>query len=77
FRPGQTVRATLLRGGVFPGAGRDDLIVFEGRIGRIEMGLDPGDERLCFEAEDPAGGLLRRRVGGRRAWTADANADRV
>ena len=77
IRPGRTVRATLLRGGVFPGTGRDDLIVFEGRIGRIEMGLDPGDERLCFEAEDPAGGLLRRRVGGRRAWTADANADRV
>lgn len=77
IRPGRTVSATLLRGGVFPGAGRDDLIVFEGRIGRIEMGLDSGGEGLRFEAEDPAGGLLRRRVGGRRAWAAEGSADRV
>lgn len=77
IQPGRAVQATLLRGGVFPGAGSDDLVVFEGRIGRMEMSLNPDGESLCFEAEDAANELLRRRVGGRRAWTAEGNADRV
>ena len=77
IRPGREVHATLLRGGVFPGADRQDLVVFEGRIGQMEMGLDPDGEGLRFEAEDPAGELLRRRVGGRRAWTAGGTADRI
>jgi len=77
IRPGRAVRVTLLRGGVFPGAGSADLVVFEGRIGRVEMGLDPDGESLRFEAEDTAAELLRRRVGGRRAWTAEGNAERV
>jgi len=77
IRPGRKVNATLLRGGVFPGADRQDLVVFEGRIGQMEMSLDPDGEGLRFEAEDPAGELLRRRVGGRRAWTAGGAADRI
>ncbi|MCX5672311.1 MAG: hypothetical protein NTU94_13420 [Planctomycetota bacterium] len=77
IQPGRQVAAALLRGGVLPGAGRGDLLLFEGRIGRIEMRLDSEGEELRFEAEDPAGELLRRRVGGRRAWTADGSADRV
>jgi hypothetical protein len=76
-RPGRAVHATLLRGGVFPGTDSEDLVVFEGRIGRLEMGLNADGESLRFEAEDAANELLRRRVGGRRAWTAEGAADRV
>ena len=75
--PGRAVRAVLLRGGVFPGIGSNDLVVFEGRIGRIEMDLESDGEGLRFEAEDPTGELLRRRVGGQRAWTAQGGANRV
>jgi hypothetical protein len=77
IRPGGQVQAVLLRGGVLEGAARGDLVLFEGRIGPVEMGLDGDGEFLRFEAEDPAAELLRRRVGGRRAWTADAKAERV
>jgi len=77
IRPGRAVHATLLRGGVFPGAGSQDLVVFEGRIGHVEMNLDPRGESLRFEAQDSANELLRRRVGGQRAWTAGGDADRV
>ena len=77
LRPGQEVAATLLRGGAIPGAGRGDLVVFEGRVGPIEMRLESDGEELRFEAEDPAGEVLRRRTGGRRAWTAAGDADRV
>lgn len=75
IRPGQTVSARLLRGGVLPGAARGDLVVFEGRIGRIEMGLDPEGEHLGFEAEDATAELLRRRAGGRRVRTASGSTD--
>jgi len=77
IRPGRAVRATLLRRGVFPGARSEDLVVFEGRIGRMEMTLDADGESLRFEAEDVANELLRRRVGGRRTWTAQGAAGRV
>jgi hypothetical protein len=75
--PGQKVSATLLRGGALEGAARGDLVLFEGRVGPLEMRLESDGEELRFEAEDPAGELLRRRLGGRRAWTAAGNADRV
>jgi len=75
--PGQPVRARLLRGGVLPGAARRDLVVFEGRILDIEMGLDAEGERLQFEAEDLAGEVFRRRVGGQRIRTAAGPIDRM
>jgi len=75
--PGRLVTAALLRGGILPGAERRDLLLFKGRIGQIEMHLDSDGEELRFEAEDLTGELLERRVGGRRAWTAEGSADRV
>lgn len=75
--PGRQVTAVLLRDGVSAGPQRGDLVLFEGRIGPIELHLDGEGEELRFEAEDPAGELLRRRVSGRRAWTAEESADRV
>ena len=77
FRPGQTVSARLLRSGLLPGTARGDLVVFEGRIARIEMGLDADGERLILEAEDPAAALLGRRVGGCRARTSGGDAERL
>ena len=75
--PGRRVTAALLRGGILPGAQRRNLLLFDGRIGRLEMHLDSHGEELRFEAEDLAAALLQRRVGGRRAWTAEGSADRV
>jgi len=75
--PGRQVAAVLLRGGVLAGAGHGDLVLFEGRIGPIEMRLESEGEELRFEAEDLAAEVLRRRLGGRRAWTAEESADRV
>ena len=75
--PGAIVSARLLRGGVLPGAARNDLVMFEGRIGRIEMVLDADGEALHFEAEDPAGEVLRRRLGGQRVWTSGGDAEHV
>ena len=77
IRPGRAVRAVLLRGGVLPGAARQDLVLFEGRIASVEMSLDADGEALRFEAEDPAAELLRRRIGGQRAWTTGGGAVRV
>jgi len=75
IRPGARVTATLLRGGVWPGASREDLVFFDGRITQIQMALEPDGERLCFEAEDAAAELLRRRVGGQRLRTAGGSAE--
>ncbi len=75
--PGMMVTARLLRGGIFAGAARDDLVLFEGHIGRIEMNLDADGEGLEFEAEDLAGDLLRRRVGGQRLRIAGGSAELV
>jgi hypothetical protein len=72
-RPGRTVQARLLRGGVLPGAERGDLVLFDGAITRIEMGLGPEGEDLRFEAEDLAGQVLRQRVGGQRIQMADGS----
>jgi hypothetical protein len=76
-RPGSLIRATLLRGGTLPGEDAGNLVLFEGRVGRIEMTLDPGGEGLRFEAEDPAVALLGRPVGGRRTWTSYGDAKRL
>ena len=65
-RPGALVTARLLRGGILPGTERRDLVIFEGRISRIDLGLGPDGEALRFEAEDLAAELLRRRIGGQR-----------
>ncbi len=73
-RPGQAVRATLLRGGALPGAGAEDLVLFEGTVTRIELALDPEDERLAFEAEDAAASVLEQRLTGRRVRAADGSA---
>jgi len=72
---GQRVRARLLRGGTLPGAERHDLVVFEGWVLGVEMGLDAEGERLRFEAEDLGGEMLRRRVGGQRLRTAGGTVD--
>ncbi|MFO8014794.1 MAG: hypothetical protein R6X20_15980 [Phycisphaerae bacterium] len=77
IRPGSTVTATLLRGGVLPGEEADDLRLFEGRLIEAALALAPDGEHARLVAEDPAADLLRRRLGGRRAWTADGAADRV
>lgn len=77
IRPGDIVTARLLRGGVLPGAPRRDLVLFEGRIGRIEFDLGGEGETLRFEAEDMAGEALRRRVGGRRVRTAGGGTELV
>jgi hypothetical protein len=74
-RPGAPVSVRLLRGGVLPGAERRDLVVFDGHISRIEMGLGPNGETLRFEAEDPAAELLRRHVSGQRIRTSAGQAD--
>jgi len=76
-RPGRTARATLLRGGVLAGQDAVNLVLFEGRIGRIEMALGPDGEGLRFEAEDPAVPLLGRCIGGRRTWTSYGDAKRI
>lgn len=75
--PGSLVTVTLLRGGVLPGVSCENLLLFEGRISRIEMNLDAEGESLRFEAEDLAAEVLRRRVGGRRLWAASGTADRT
>jgi hypothetical protein len=77
IQPGETVTARLLRGGVLPGASRWDLVLFEGRIGRIEMSLGTEGEALHFQAEDLAAEVLRRRIGGQRIRTAGDSADLV
>jgi hypothetical protein len=69
-RPGALVSVRLLRGGVLPGAEHRNLVIFEGRISRINLGLSPEDESLRFEAEDLATELLRRRIGGQRLRTS-------
>lgn len=75
--PGAAITATLLRGGVLPGADANDLVLFDGRVTRANLALDAGDERLALKAEDPTADLLRRRIDGRRAWTAGGNAERL
>jgi len=77
IRPGARVTATLLRAGVLPGASREDLILFDGRITQIKMGLESDGEMLCFEAEDAAGELLGRRVEGQRLRTAGGSIELV
>lgn len=77
LNPGQQVTVTLLRGGLLPGAAGADLVLFDGRVAAIEMGLEPEGESLRLEAEDPAAAWLRRRVSGQRAWTAGGEAERV
>ncbi len=77
IRPGAVATATLLRGGVLPGADADDLVLFEGHIVRADLGLAHDGEHVRLTAEDPAADLLRRRLGGQRVWTADGTADRV
>jgi len=77
IRPGATITATLLRGGVLPGNETHDLVVFDGQVMRADLSLQGDGERLILEAEDPSADLLRRRIGGQRAWTADGGADRV
>jgi len=74
-RPGALVTARLLRGGVLPGADRRDLVIFEGRVSRADMGLSPEGEALPFEAEDLAAEILRRRVGGQRIRTSAGEAE--
>jgi len=74
-RPGAQVTVRLLRGGVLPGAERRDLVIFEGRISRVDLGLGPDGEALRFEAEDLAAELLRRRIGGQRLRTSTGQAD--
>lgn len=69
-RPGALVTARLLRGGVLAGAERRDLVIFEGRVSRVDMGLCSEGEALHFEADDLAAELLRRRVGGQRIRTS-------
>lgn len=76
-RPGRTVLARLLRGGVLPGADRGDLVLFEGAVTRVEMDLGPEGEGLRLEAEDLAGQVLRRRVGGRRIRMASGSIEHV
>lgn len=73
--PGQFVRARLLRGGTAPGTVRRDLVLFEGRILDVEIGLDAEGERLRFEAEHLAGEVLRRRVGGQRVEAAGGSVE--
>lgn len=77
IRPGTAITATLLRGGVLSGADAPDLVVFEGRIVRVDMALEADGERLVLKAEDPAADLLRRRVGGQRARTDDDSVARI
>jgi len=76
-RPGAAAEATLLRGGVLPGEEAEDLVLFDGRIVQADLALTSDGEGARLLAEDPAADLLRRRLGGRRAWTAGGNADRV
>lgn len=73
-RPGALVSVRLLRGGVLPGTERRDLVIFEGRIARVDLGLGPDGEALRFEAEDLAAELLRRRIGGQRLRTSSGEA---
>jgi len=75
IRPGCRVQARLLRGGTLPGAVRGNLFLFDGRILKVEFGLDPDGERLEFEAEDLAASVLRRRVGGQRTEGAGGEAE--
>ncbi len=75
--PGATITATLLRGGVLPGKEADDRVVFDGRVTRADLSMQADGEHLILEAEDPTADLLRRRIRGRRAWTAGGGADRV
>ncbi len=72
LRPGARVLARLLRGG-----DSGDLVLFDGCITRLTMGLESDGERLGFEAEDTAGEILRRRVGGRRVRTAGGTVEHV
>ncbi|MEA3368483.1 MAG: hypothetical protein U9R68_10265 [Planctomycetota bacterium] len=77
IRPGAAVTATLLRGGVLPGEEAEDLVLFDGRIVQADLALTSDGEHALLEAEDPTADLLRRRLGGQRAWTAGESADRV
>jgi len=77
IRPGAAVTATLLRGGVLPGEEAEDLVLFDGRIVQADLALTSDGEHALLEAEDPTADLLRRRLGGQRAWTAGEGADRV
>ena len=77
IRPGVSISAVLLRGGVLPGAERGDLVLFAGRIGRIEMALDADGETLQIEAEDTAAEILRRRLGGQRVWGSGSGTERM
>ena len=74
-RPGQTIGARLLRGGVLPGADRGDLVLFEGSVTRVALDLAPDGEGLRLEAEDLAGQVLRRRVGGQRIRMASQSIE--
>ena len=67
--PGSLVTAILVGGGTLPPEASGNLVLFEGRITRIEMNLDSQDEALRFEAEDLAAEVLQRRVGGQRIRT--------
>jgi len=77
IQPAAVVTATLLRGGVRPGDDAPDLVVFEGRLVRVDLALEADGERLTLEAEDPATDLLRRRVSGQRARTAADTVSRL
>jgi hypothetical protein len=73
---GGSVTARLLGGGLLPGASGAGQILFEGRINRIDAGLDCDGEWLCFEAEDSVTDILRQRTCGQRVRTA-AGQDEV
>lgn len=73
--PGQAVEARLLRGGVLPGAGSGDLVLFAGTVTEIEMALGPEGESLRFSAEDASAQALRKRIGGQRIETASGAAE--
>jgi hypothetical protein len=77
LRPGQAVTVTLLGGGTPGDADAGDLVLFEGRIGRVDLDLAADAESLAVEAEDPAADVLRRRVAGRRGVTAAGTVARV
>jgi hypothetical protein len=74
-RPGALVTARLLRGGVLPGTERRDLVIFEGRVSRVDTALGPDGEALRLEAEDLAAEVLRRHIGGQRIRTSAGEAN--
>jgi len=76
-RPWAAAVATLLRGGVLPGEAAEDLVLFDGRVVQADLALASDGEHARLTAEDPTADLLRRRLGGQRAWTAGGTADRV